>query len=402
MSLKTTVILGAALLAAIPGCTENGAPAAPPPTPPPLTTEPIGQQMARVEPRLAGMPFRVLLDFERPTDLVFVSPQSAGQRSTDRAHTGAASLQCGSSANFDVKLSSLVSGAFPGNWTLAGAYFSSAKSATVTLVYSVGGGAPPLLQHTVHLPANGHWTPVFVDLTQLPATSTDAGVLSFSVASEQAVFCDDLTVANKSKTLDTPDDPTSGWTIKQGGYTVDVARPGRFRVQLKTPEAVDDGWDTKEANDLRARFVSTSGKTWTIYSDGRQYQDGQFSALFDFGQATPLFAQQQASPAEVVVSEEYGRIDRDTPGDQNNDGYNERWASYELVARGPRFEVVLKPTTRVLVRPVLEISGLPQGNALITVEGQLIEKSIRLPNGNLLVEIPMALQRPTTVNVTVR
>jgi hypothetical protein len=403
MYLKTSVILGAAILAALPGCTENGAPPASPPTPPPLTTEPIGQQMSRVEPRLAGMPFRVLLDFERPTDMVFVSPQSAGQRSTDRAHTGVASLRCEPSSNFDVKLSSLVSGPLPARWTLAGAYFSSAKAATVTLVYSAGGGAPPLLQRTVHLPANAHWTPVFLDFTQLTAASSgDAGVLSFSIAGEQAVFCDDLTLVNNTKTLDAPDDPASGWTIKQGGYLVDVERPGRFRVQLKTPEAVEDGWEIKEADDLRARFVSTSGKTWTIYSDGRQYQDGQFSALFDLGQATPLIAQQHASPAEIIIPEEYGRIDRDTPGDQNNDGYNERWGSYQLAARGPRFEVLLKPTTRLLVRPVLEISGLPAGNALVTVEGQLVEKSIRLPGGNLLVEIPMALARPTTVNITVK
>jgi len=51
---------------------------------------------------------------------------------------------------------------------------------------------------------------------------------------------------------------------------------------------------------------------------------------------------------------------------------------------------------------VLEISGLPAGNAFITVEGQLIEKSIRLPSGNLLFEIPLALERATTVNIVVK
>jgi len=404
MYLKTRFILGAALLTAISGCTENGTPPAPP-TPPPLSTEPIGQQMSRAEPRLAGMPFRVLLDFERPTDMVFLSPQSSvAQRCTDRAHTGSASVKCSPGANFDVKLSSLASGAFPGNWTLVGAYFSASKPASVTVVYSGGAGAPPLLQRTVHLLGGAQWTPVFLDLTALPAgAGGQAGVLSFSVAGEQGVYCDDLAIVNNTQTLDVPDaGPDSGWTIKQGGYTIDVQRPGRFRVQLKTPEAVDDGWQTREADDLRARFVSTSGKTWTIYSDGRQYQDGQFSALFDLGEATPLFARQHASPAQVSVPEEFGRIDRDTPGDQNNDGYNERWGSYQLAARGARFEVILKPTTPLLVRPVLEISGLPAGNALITVEGQLIEKSIRLPSGNLLFEIPLALERATTVNIVVK
>jgi hypothetical protein len=408
MYLKTRLVLGAAILTAISGCTENGMPPAPP-TPPPLVTEPIGQQMSRAEPRLAGMPFRVLLDFERPTDMVFLTSQATvAQRCTDRAHTGSASLKCSPGANFDVKLSSLVSGSFPGSWTLVGAYFSTEATATkpanVTIVYSASVGTPPLLQRTVHLAAGAQWMPVFLDLTALPAGAVgQAGVLSFSVAGEQEVYCDDLAIVNNTQTLDAPDaGPDSGWTIKQGGYTIDVQRPGRFRVQLKTPEAVDDGWQTKEADDLRARFVSTSGKTWTIYSDGRQYQDGRFSALFDLGEATPLFARQHASPAQVSVPEEFGRIDRDTPGDQNNDGYNERWGSYQLAARGARFEVILKPTSPLLVRPVLEISGLPAGNAFITVEGQLIEKSIRLPSGNLLFEIPLALERATTVNIVVK
>ncbi len=103
-----------------------------------------------------------------------------------------------------------------------------------------------------------------------------------------------------------------------------------------------------------------------------------------------------------MVPDEFGRIDRDTPGDQNNDGYNERRGSYELVAKGARLEVTLRPTTRLLARPVLEIAGLPAGNALATVEGQLIERATRLPNGNLLIEIPLVLERPTTINIAVK
>jgi hypothetical protein len=403
-----TLIAGAGVLTGVPGCTENGMPI-PPPAPPPLATEPIGQQMSRAEPRLVGLPFRVLLDFERPTDMVFVTPQSAAaQRVSDHAHTGSSSMLCAPGAAFDVKLSSLLAGsAFPANWTLAGAYFSAgtAKSVTVTVSYRDAGASQPQLQRTVRLNGAQGWTPVFLDLTSRAGhADSQTGVLGFHVDGDQAIYCDDVTLINNARTLDAPDERAgpSGWTIRQGGYTIDVERPGRFRVTLKTPEAAEDGWNVEEADDLRARFVSASGKTWTIYSDGRQYQDGKYSALIDLGEASGLFAGQHAAPAEVLVPEEYGRIDRDTPGDQNNDAYNERRGSYQLVAKGPRFEVTLKPATRLLVRPVLEISGLPPGNALITVEGQLVEKSIRLPNGNLLVEIPLALERATTVNLIVK
>src|SRR5258706_11249680 len=89
---KTVYPLAAALFC-LPGCVENQS-VSPQPAPPPLTTEPIGLQMTRAEPRLAGLPFRVLLDFERPTDMAFVTSQSAALTpSIEKAHTGRGSLK---------------------------------------------------------------------------------------------------------------------------------------------------------------------------------------------------------------------------------------------------------------------------------------------------------------------
>src|SRR5258706_1989299 len=136
-----TFATGAGLLVGVSSCTENAPPAAPRPAPPPLQTEPIGLQMTRAEPRLADTPFRVLLDFERPTDLAFLVPQAgAVQSSTEQAHTGLAALKLERGGTFEVKLGSLIAGtAFPGGWTLAGAYFSSAAGtaqSTVTVTIS--------------------------------------------------------------------------------------------------------------------------------------------------------------------------------------------------------------------------------------------------------------------------
>src|SRR4051812_46901537 len=172
----------AVVLLSSPGCTENAAP--PPPAPPPLKSEPIGLQVTRAEPRLAGLPFRVLLDFERATDLAFIAAGSATpQPATDRAHTGVASLRLDRGGAFDVKLASLVTGgAFPGQWTLAGAYFNTAASAaSVTVAYRVPSAQQPLLQRTVPLVPD-RWTPVFLDLTPLANNPSAAGgVLTFQV-----------------------------------------------------------------------------------------------------------------------------------------------------------------------------------------------------------------------------
>ena len=398
----------AALLSAFSGCVEYSA--GPNPAPPPLLTEPIGIQLTRTEPRFAGVPFRVLLDFERPSDLAFVVPQSAGlQCSTDQAHTGRSSLQIGPGGGFGVKLGSLLSGgAFPGKWTIAGAYFrgpANGSSAKVTIAYRSAASAAPIMQRTVEVSGAGRWTSVFLDLTSLAGPAADVGLLTFQVESSQAVYCDDVLLANNNRTLDAPAPdapPGSAWSIRENGLTITVERPGHFRVALKTPEAAPDGWAIEEASDLRARFVSPGGKTWTIYSDGRQYQDGVFSTLVALGDAAPLYVRQHATPADLSVPEEFGRIDRDTPGDKNNDGYNERRGSYQLAAKGPRFEVTLKPNTRLLTYPILEISGLPKGSVLVTIEGQLIEKTTRLANGNLLVRVPVTLERATTINILVK
>jgi hypothetical protein len=411
------------LAAAVAGCVKNAPPGgstadvAALPTPPPLSTEPIGVQIARARPRLADTPFRVLLDFERPSDLVFVHPAPPAV-ATDRAHTGAASLSVAPAAEVQMKLSSLVTGPFPGQWTLAGAYVHPAghRGAKVTIAYRPRGGDAPLLERTVELTDATAWAPVFLDLTQLPVPAPgEAGLLTFRVEAAGPVFVDDVVAINNTRSFAAPPadavntptaDPAApgvGWTVRQAGFTILLEKFNRFRVTLKTSEAAADGWSVEEAGDARARFVSATGKTWAIYPDGRQYRDGAFSPLSKaLGDAANVYAAQHAAPADLSVPPEFGRIDRDTPGDQNNDGYNEHRGSYQLAAKSNRFEVTLAPRTPRLARPVLEIAGLPPGTPLVTADGQLIERPIRIADGRLLIELPMTLDRATTVSVTVK
>src|SRR5688572_3022709 len=116
---------GLVLAAVLSGCVENRPPgtdraAEPLPAPPPLWTEPIVVQITRAQPRLADGTFRVLLDFERPTDLAFVQPSPPDvQLAANRPHTGAGSLRLEAARGVRVKLGSLVTGTFPGDWCIA-------------------------------------------------------------------------------------------------------------------------------------------------------------------------------------------------------------------------------------------------------------------------------------------
>jgi hypothetical protein len=114
------------------------------------------------------------------------------------------------------------------------------------------------------------------------------------------------------------------------------------------------------------------------------------------------YAAAHASPAELVVPATMGRLNRGTPGDADNDGYNERLGAYQVQASGGRVELSLAPRTTAMPRPVFQIAGLPEGRALITIEGRLVERSVRLSDGQLLVEVPARITRPTLVSVRIQ
>jgi hypothetical protein len=114
-----------------------------------------------------------------------------------------------------------------------------------------------------------------------------------------------------------------------------------------------------------------------------------------------VLAAQDASPGQVTLSLETGRVDRNTAGDANNDGYSETTGTYMLIAGGPRLELQLAPTSASLLSPVLEISKLPAGKVLATMDGKLIDRIVRLDDGRVLIEIPGTLQRRVSVSVRV-
>jgi hypothetical protein len=206
---------------------------------------------------------------------------------------------------------------------------------------------------------------------------------------------------NTGLLVDTRSTAGVGWTIGERGFTYTIERPGAFKLAFRSREADPLGWKLEEANAIRARLTSLGApRSRIIYASGREYIDGRFRALD--AAAADMLAMQDASPGRITVLQDTGRAERNTSGDANNDGYAESTGTYQLLANGPRMELEMTPGGGGLTNPVLEIAGLPAGGIVASIEGKLIERTARLDNGRVLIELPGRIDRPVGVSVRVR
>jgi hypothetical protein len=348
-----------------------------------------------------------LLDFEKDGDLLFVAADGKKpERAEGQARSGAAALRLAKGTKrLTVKLSALLSGReFPGSWTLAGLYFYSAEKVDVTAGIESGASLRTWRKLTV---PGGKWTAVMVDVAgvkQLLAGKNDLRlVLEFASPLAGEAWCDDVTLADNRQSLVGLDEGIGAehWSIRREGFNWIIERPTRFRIMLPTEELIG-GWRVEEANRIRACFQSEGEtKRLTVYCDGRSYWDGAFKtmAAMDGGAA---YEGQQRKPATVGVPEEQGRVERNSPGDLNHDGYDEGRGAYEVVAAGRQLAVTLMPRGDGVLQPVIEIKGLPPGDVRATVEGTLAGDILRLADGRVLLMLSGWIQRETVVNVRVR
>ena len=364
--------------------------------------EPVREQVARAIETLHAQRFSGLLHFESASERVFVSanPAPRGVDAGD-AHTGKSSLLLApGTQRLTVKLSSVLAGrAFPGDWTLVGLYVRSDEANGVSISCQDNGRA--IASRKVALPA-GEWTAAMLDVSALPAAPGDDVTLELRFdESARGARCDDVLLIDNRETL--VDASPNGWTVKRAGFRITCERKLRFSFGVVTAGGSPAGWAVEEANELRARFTSSGEtKALTVYADGRSLWDGAYKPLAVEVRDDKSFAAAHAAPAELAVPETMGRVGRSTPGDANNDGYNEQLGAYQIEATGGRLELTMTPRGTPVPRPVLQIAGMPQGRALVTIEGRLVEKSIRLKDGQLLVELPARITRATLVTVRIQ
>jgi hypothetical protein len=302
-----------------------------------------------------------------------------------------------------IKLSSLHSGRnWPADWTLVGAYLFSVLPQRLAISYEADRAT--LATYNIELPA-GQWTPVLIDIAAAleGRQVSDAGLLRivFPAALSQPIWCDDVIEVNNNTTLIEASTSSGRWIVQEYGFRYIIERKSAFGpIILKTPEAPGGGWRLQEANSIRASFASRDKRSSRIiYASGREYTGDKFHALDS--RVADALAAQEAKPARITVGSDFGRLSRNSPGDENNDGYCESTGAYQIIATGPRLELQIEPQTPSLVDPVLEISGLPAGRILATMEGKLVERVERLPDGRVLIELSGAIQRPVSVSLRV-
>ncbi|MBV8780373.1 MAG: hypothetical protein JO353_03160 [Phycisphaerae bacterium] len=369
--------------------------------PPSMTGETIAQQLLRVAPMLNdAQQFSVLLNFESRDDALFVQvPEKMGAVVDDHAFTGQCSYRIESGApQLSVKLSGLLAGRpFPGTWTMVGGYVFSAQPARVTLHFD----SPAMPQsRPVDLQPN-LWTPVFIDIPSQPISAPPPSLVCEVSSPHGKVWFDDVMLVDNSKSYMPAAEATEGWTVQRRGTQIIAQSAGKFNLALVSMDVLPAGWQCDEANPVRARFHSLGNQTITVYRDGRSYWNGEFRGL-DAHQRDGGQTRANQTPASIEIAESMGRVDRNTPGDANNDGYNETTGSYRIAANGPRIELRFTPAVGVAVpRPVLEFTGLPFGKILVTLEGRLIEQSQRTSDGHVLIELPATIDRSVTVDVRI-
>ena len=286
-------------------------------------SKPTTLSSSNVAASQSAMRRSVLLDFEHESDQLFAvaTPEPAKLVSTASGTSGALKLESGT-RRLEVKLASILSGrAFPGGWTLLRITLAATTDCAVSLAYVVDG--KPLLSAPVMLGAEEPRT-VAIDLTTLSAVNAIGSLeLIFPNGSPADFRVDDLELIDNADTL--VDGREGGLTIRQQGLTLTASRSSSFKLRLPLAESPAGGWTVIEANALRARFHSDrpTKSELTLYDDGRMLTSGAFGAISASVRDDPRYRAAHASPAEIYVPEEQGRVDRTTPGDVNNDGYNE-------------------------------------------------------------------------------
>ena len=348
----------------------------------------LGPQLQKQDAELIGQQFRTMLDFETNADAAFVH----GTAGYAPGHTGQRALAAMPGAS--INITSLLFGlTLPADWSLLGAYVRPTVSGVVTTTLIADG--QPVAVSTRNVPADA-WAFAAVDLTidACQKRLQTAKAISLRIDSPGNYAIDDVMLVNNRRTLVHVD---GGWTVSNAGLSTDVQWPGRPPLRIVSSATSTDGWSVVEANAVRVRLQDASGRArWTLVSDGRSILDGKLRGV-DSDSAAAF-----AAPAQAIVDESTGRLDRETPGDADNDGFNEVRGSYEITATGPRLRVRLVPSGKTTMdAPVLEIHGLPIEARLVTVDGRLMDQTARLSDGTLLVLLPLRVSAPIEISVGV-
>ena len=333
----------------------------------------------------------VLLDFESPLDATFV--EATDKRVVVDA-TLAANHVLEAAGTASIRLGALVRGReFPGAWDLVGVRFFTTVASRCDV--SVADGEATIAAGGASLAA-GRWRTVWLDLgalagTTRPATSMPSDdELIVRVASTSAVVgIDDVVLAQSRIVVAQSSSPRSGdpFCVARAGAEWRATLGERTLLTLPAAPFAEDGYRVVEADAARVVFRDSSGDVACVDRQGRVTRGGD---------ATP-------SPAAISIVDGAARVERNLPGDRDNDGFDESRGCYAIRATGGRFTFRIDGSpTAPTSWPTVDVVGLAAGEVSVWVEGQSVPSITRAADGRTTIELPLDVQRPIDVQVRMR
>jgi hypothetical protein len=340
-----------------------------------------------------------VLSFDSPADAVFVRSIS-GSVSQVRGEVGTNSLSLtGNSPGVVIRLASLVRGRpFPGDWSAVGLRLRADASFGATLELRASGVTLASAQLTQTVAAQ--WNLLAVEVPD--HVDPESVELALAIDSQQRnieVAIDDLTLIANDRAIQTP-----VMSAIRKGPAWRIVGP-TFETRLPSDIATESPMRLMEWSKIRMVFASTqSPPRWvSIDSLGRQIEASGGVVTYSYignQRDNSSWRLAMRSPGEVSVTQEQGRVDRQSVGDFNQDGFDESRNSYRVVANAKRLDITLTPGGVPLENAVIEIDGLQSANEIsATLAGQIIRTIERTSSGTVLIEVPSRVERAVIIQV---
>jgi hypothetical protein len=182
-----------------------------------------------------------------------------------------------------------------------------------------------------------------------------------------------------------------GWTVERAAGVL------RLETSAGVVSVPSRGVEVLEVGLIRARVRDSGGKEGAVYATGRVAGEAG-SAWVGLSPAAP----EGDGRVEVRIGDDVGRIDRQSEGDADGDGYNEARGATVIRVSARRLHLFVRsPEDRAVRSAAIEVRGLPAGPVTVLRDGAIVERTERLADGTLLLELPGEVLREQRVDIRV-
>ncbi len=346
----------------------------------------------------------VVLSFDSPADAVFVLANSCSvARQTDEK-AGSFLDVAGEELKIGFRIGAAVRGrAFPANWTAVALRVRSPQASTTVATLLDVSGKPISKSESILTTPQG-WTNVVVNIPEdFPQNDVEGLVLEVRVQNQSApsnssvikASIDDVVLLDNNRSV-----RTTGLSVLRRGTVWRVASDDLAEFV---------GSELSSANPLRliewsksrVVFQSLRDPTRFVSIDhlGRRFDGGEYRFVGK-GQSKSTWRLAHLSPGVVEIDPDQGRVERQAPGDLNQDGYDESRGSYRVHALAGRIDIRMAPRSVGLDNAVIEITGFEHAQeVLASVSGQVVRRVDRSTSGAVLVELETRVEMPIVLQL---